>query len=190
MVKKMLEVVVKYLYPAFTKVKILAFTVYSSLSRVCRSCSSGLPLRLLLRVSETLFTFGFEVLVLNCSNDSFPPKICLDYTYTCYYIQIKNWCHVRTALPRVYSQACCSQCPVETGLGMGLSKGCDTTQSRCGDKNESASCLGWVVPLVLLFHFALFKNVITHPILKKRAIHFLHRRKSTRVFGVFFFSTR
>lgn len=36
MVKKMLEVVVKYLYPAFTKVKILAFTVYSSLSRICR----------------------------------------------------------------------------------------------------------------------------------------------------------
>lgn len=34
MVKKMLEVVVKYLYPAFTEVKILAFTVYSSLSRV------------------------------------------------------------------------------------------------------------------------------------------------------------
>lgn len=41
MVKKMLEVVVKYLYPAFTKVKILAFTVYSSLSRVCRA---SLPL--------------------------------------------------------------------------------------------------------------------------------------------------
>lgn len=37
MVKKMLEVVVKYLYPAFTKVKILAFTVYSGLSRVCRA---------------------------------------------------------------------------------------------------------------------------------------------------------
>ena len=37
MVKKMLEVVVKYLYPAFTKVKILAFTVYSSLSRICRA---------------------------------------------------------------------------------------------------------------------------------------------------------
>lgn len=33
----MLEVVVKYLYPAFTKVKILAFTVYSGLSRVCRA---------------------------------------------------------------------------------------------------------------------------------------------------------
>lgn len=37
--RKMLEVVVKYLYPAFTKVKILAFTVYSSLSRICRACS-------------------------------------------------------------------------------------------------------------------------------------------------------
>jgi len=39
MVKKMLEVVVKYLYPAFTKVKILAFTVYSGLSRVCSPSS-------------------------------------------------------------------------------------------------------------------------------------------------------
>lgn len=45
MVKKMLEVVVKYLYPAFTKVKILAFTVYSGLSRVCRALvPSGAPL--------------------------------------------------------------------------------------------------------------------------------------------------
>lgn len=46
MVKKMLEVVVKYLYPAFTKVKILAFTVYSGLSRVCRALvpsSASLP---------------------------------------------------------------------------------------------------------------------------------------------------
>lgn len=43
MVKKMLEVVVKYLYPAFTKVKILAFTVYSGLSRVCRALVPSLP---------------------------------------------------------------------------------------------------------------------------------------------------
>lgn len=43
MVKKMLEVVVKYLYPAFTKVKILAFTVYSGLSRVCRALVRPCP---------------------------------------------------------------------------------------------------------------------------------------------------
>lgn len=56
MVNKMLEVVVKYLYPAFTKVKILAFTVYSGLSRVCRACgpvSASLSLRCCLGAAAT-----------------------------------------------------------------------------------------------------------------------------------------
>lgn len=44
--RKMLEVVVKYLYPAFTKVKILAFTVYSSLSRICSVFPFGASLPL------------------------------------------------------------------------------------------------------------------------------------------------
>lgn len=58
----MLEVVVKYLYPAFTKVKILAFTVYSSLCRICRAqhlsapCRSAPP-----AVPEILIRFGPEV---------------------------------------------------------------------------------------------------------------------------------
>lgn len=49
----MLEVVVKYLYPAFTKVKILAFTVYSGLSRVCRALvpsGTSLPLQVSVQV--------------------------------------------------------------------------------------------------------------------------------------------
>lgn len=55
MVKKMLEVVVKYLYPAFTEVKILAFTVYSSLSRVSEHAFS-LPLLV------TAFPLGTDTL--------------------------------------------------------------------------------------------------------------------------------
>lgn len=53
---------VKYLYPAFTKVKILAFTVYSSLCRICRAqhlsapCRSAPP-----AVPEILIRFGPEV---------------------------------------------------------------------------------------------------------------------------------
>lgn len=57
---------------------------------------------------------------------------------------------------------------------------CATQHRLVVETTKSTSCLGWVVPLVLLFHFSFFENVIIlppAPTPAQRKIHFLHRRK-------------
>lgn len=83
MVKKMLEVVVKYLYPAFTKVKILAFTVYSGLSRVCRALvpsGASLPLQVSLQVRGVGLTAAMRIFI---SRDTHTPGTALKHCRTC-----------------------------------------------------------------------------------------------------------
>lgn len=83
----MLEVVVKYLYPAFTKVKILAFTVYSSLSRTCRACSHLVHLRPSPGIQNTP-QIQSRSADSNHSNGS--RHVDSGGTYTCSYIQVET----------------------------------------------------------------------------------------------------